>query len=187
MVVVLRFTDGVDGFEASHIVRSIYPCAVRTPEKPLHVVPSPPALLEDDLHGVQAVGIRVQIPPPLPACVQPIPMPDTKRVAELLYLLLDAGMCPKYRFRRPRRERKDSACPGHEIARKYARMRPQCTCKRKRAVYRWGDCRLGRDCRRDGRRLCRGVRDNSRGRPSGRRGGACNAAGRHGTGGREVQ
>lgn len=37
----------------------------------------------------------------LPEHVDPIPMPDTEREAEMLLLLLEAGFCPKCKADRP--------------------------------------------------------------------------------------
>ena len=55
----------------------------------------------------------------LPAGVDPIPVPDTEREAEMLLILLDAGLYPQYASEdRGRSDRKDSGDRGvgaHEI------------------------------------------------------------------------
>ncbi|MCS3755216.1 hypothetical protein GGP79_003200 [Salinibacter ruber] len=48
----------------------------------------------------------------LPEGVTPIPVPDSRREAEVLLVLLNAGLYPKCADERARRDRKDSTGEG---------------------------------------------------------------------------
>ena len=48
----------------------------------------------------------------LPAGVDPIPVPDSRREAEMLLILLDAGLYPKCFSKQPDKDRKDSGGQG---------------------------------------------------------------------------
>ena len=50
----------------------------------------------------------------LPAGVDPIPVPDTEREAEMLLILLDAGLCPRIQPKSSERQLSGTAENGRE-------------------------------------------------------------------------